>query len=111
MNWECVITYNFQRVQELFPVNLNLREQFARCFMNKNIEDNDFHHQLFTDETTFLRGCVFNTQLTHVADLYEVFLKQVLPELLDDVPLCIRRQMWFQQDGAPAHTSGMYDNF
>ena len=34
-----------------------------------------------------------------------MFMRQVLPELLDDMPLCIRRQMWFQQDGAPAHTS------
>ena len=43
------------------------------------------------------------TRLT--GDMYKVFLKQVLPELLDDVPLCIRHQMWFQQDGALEHTS------
>ena len=41
------------------------------------------------------------TRLT--GDLYEVFLRKILPELLDDVPLCIRRQMWFQQSGAPAY--------
>lgn len=34
---------------------------------------------------------------------YLVFLQQVLPELMEDVPLAIRRVMWFQHDGAPAH--------
>lgn len=34
---------------------------------------------------------------------YLAFLQQVLPDLLDDVPLAIVRQMWFQHDGAPAH--------
>ena len=38
-------------------------------------------------------------------DMYEVFMRQVLPELLDDAPSCIGRLMWFHQDGAPAHTS------
>lgn len=39
------------------------------------------------------------------ADNYGVFLREVLPELLDDVPLQVRRDMWFHQDGAPAHTA------
>ncbi|GFV26044.1 transposable element Tcb1 transposase, partial [Trichonephila clavipes] len=30
-----------------------------------------------------------------------VFLQEVLPELLTDVPAPIRRCMWFQQNGAP----------
>ena len=34
---------------------------------------------------------------------YGVFLEEVLPELLENVPLAVRRRMWFQQDGAPAH--------
>ena len=33
---------------------------------------------------------------------YRVFLV-VLPELLENVPLAVRRRMRFQQDGAPAH--------
>lgn len=38
---------------------------------------------------------------------YLVFLQDVLPELLENVglPIDIRREMWFQQDGAPAHFS------
>lgn len=36
-------------------------------------------------------------------DNYLAFLQQMLPELLEDVPLDIRRNMWFQHDGAPAH--------
>ncbi|GFV38866.1 uncharacterized protein TNCV_2814821 [Trichonephila clavipes] len=34
---------------------------------------------------------------------YLVFLQEVLPELLTDVPAPIRRRMWFQQDRAPSH--------
>ncbi|GBM05154.1 hypothetical protein AVEN_197716-1 [Araneus ventricosus] len=34
---------------------------------------------------------------------YLTFLQQVLPDMLNDVPPHIRRVMWFQQDGAPAH--------
>jgi hypothetical protein len=32
-------------------------------------------------------------------------LEQSLPELLEDVPLHVRRRMWFMHDGAPAHFS------
>lgn len=35
--------------------------------------------------------------------LYRRFLADVLPELLEDVPLDLRRQMFLQLDGAPAH--------
>ena len=34
-----------------------------------------------------------------------VFLQEVLPELLNHVPLHIRRRLWFQNDGVPAHYS------
>lgn len=33
------------------------------------------------------------------------FLTNTLPELLEDVPIAVRQQMWFQHDGAPAHFS------
>lgn len=36
---------------------------------------------------------------------YEIFLREVLPLQLEDVPLIIRNRMWFQHDGAPAHNS------
>lgn len=36
---------------------------------------------------------------------YCTFLRDVLPGLLDDVPLGLRRNMWFQHDGAPAHNA------
>jgi hypothetical protein len=36
---------------------------------------------------------------------YCVFLQEVLPVLLEDVPLAVRRDMWFQHDGAPTHFS------
>jgi hypothetical protein len=31
--------------------------------------------------------------------------KEVLPVLIEDVPLAVRRDKWFQHDGAPAHFS------
>jgi hypothetical protein len=36
---------------------------------------------------------------------YYVFLQEVLPVLLEDVPLAVRHDMWFQHNGAPAHFS------
>ena len=36
---------------------------------------------------------------------YLQFLQEELPELLEDVPLDVRRRMWFQHDGAPAHST------
>ncbi|EGI62259.1 hypothetical protein G5I_09427, partial [Acromyrmex echinatior] len=32
-------------------------------------------------------------------------LENELPRLLEDIPLQLRLNMWFQQDGCPAHTS------
>lgn len=34
---------------------------------------------------------------------YGIFLEEMLPELLEDVPINIRRNLIFQHDGAPAH--------
>ena len=36
---------------------------------------------------------------------YTMFLSDTLPLLLDDVPLGVRRRMWFQHDGAPVHNA------
>ena len=36
---------------------------------------------------------------------YTMSLSDTLPLLLDDVPLGVRRRMWFQHDGAPAHNA------
>lgn len=42
---------------------------------------------------------------------YLHFLREVLPELLEDIPLDIRRKMWFMHDGCPAHFSRSVRNF
>lgn len=42
---------------------------------------------------------------------YLQFLEEVLPNFLDDVPLDIRRKMWFMHDGAPPHFSRAVHNF
>ena len=44
-------------------------------------------------------------------NIYCIFLEEVLPELMEDVPLVTRRQMWFQHDGAPAHFSTIVRNY
>lgn len=36
---------------------------------------------------------------------YLNFLQNVLPDLIDDVPLMIRNNLWFMHDGCPAHFS------
>lgn len=45
----------------------------------------------------------FEERLT--GEVYLQFLTDTLPILLEDVPLNIRRDMWFQHDGAPAHSA------
>lgn len=42
---------------------------------------------------------------------YTVFLRDVLPELLEDIPLEVRQGMWFQHDGAPAHFANEVQNY
>jgi hypothetical protein len=32
-----------------------------------------------------------------------VFLEEMLPELLEEIPLALRRNMWFQHNGAAGH--------
>uniref|UniRef100_A0A2H1VCG6 SFRICE_035028 n=1 Tax=Spodoptera frugiperda TaxID=7108 RepID=A0A2H1VCG6_SPOFR len=43
------------------------------------------------------------------AEIYLNFLQNQLPNLLEDMPLSIFRDMWFQQDGCPAHYSRSMD--
>jgi len=44
---------------------------------------------------------VFDNNL--MGNVCEVFLRNELPGLLEDIPLMIRNQMYFQHDGAPPH--------
>lgn len=39
------------------------------------------------------------------------FLIQLLPDLLEEIPLALRRVMFFQQDGAPPHAYRGVTNF
>ena len=48
-------------------------------------------------------GCVIGLYLLPpnlTGDAYLIFLEHVLHGLLEDVPLHVRQNMWFQQDGA-----------
>jgi hypothetical protein len=44
---------------------------------------------------------VFDNNLT--GDTYEFFLRNELPGLLEDIPLVVTSQLYFQHDGAPPH--------
>jgi len=44
---------------------------------------------------------VFHNNLT--GNTYEAFLRNELPGLLEDIPLMVSSQMYFQHDGAPPH--------
>ena len=34
---------------------------------------------------------------------YIIFIRDILPEMLENVPLQVRQLLWFQHDGDPAH--------
>lgn len=42
---------------------------------------------------------------------YVSFIRDILPELLEDVPLEIRDNIWFQHDGAPPHFGNVVRDF
>ncbi|KAJ4433742.1 hypothetical protein ANN_16053 [Periplaneta americana] len=44
-------------------------------------------------------------------EVYELFLRNELPGLLEDVPLAVRHDMYFQHDGHPVHFSLRVRNF
>ncbi|GFV77623.1 uncharacterized protein TNCV_616431 [Trichonephila clavipes] len=52
------------------------------------------------------RGCLLGPYLFPerlLGQSYLVFLNEVLTEFLDDIPLAVIQEHWFQHDGAPAH--------
>ena len=38
-----------------------------------------------------------------IGQVYANFLQNVLPQLMEDVPLRVRMNMWMEHDGAPPH--------
>lgn len=48
---------------------------------------------------------------TLTGERYELFLRNELGSLLDDVDLYSRQQLWFQHDGAPSHSSISVRNY
>lgn len=49
----------------------------------------------------------FPMNVNVTAEIYSEFLEEILPNLLEDVPLHILPNIIFQQDGHPAHTSAL----
>lgn len=45
------------------------------------------------------------------SETYHRFLTRTLPPLLEDIPIGVRRRMWFMHDGAPAHFSRLARNW
>lgn len=44
-------------------------------------------------------------------ELYIHFLQEILPPLLEEVPLTVRQRMWFQHDGCPAYFTRIVREF
>ena len=42
-------------------------------------------------------------KLLKIIGKYIIFIHDILPEMLENVPLQVRQRLWFQHDGAPAH--------
>ena len=42
-------------------------------------------------------------KLLKILGNYIIFIRDILPEMLENVPLQVRQQLWFQHEGAPAH--------
>lgn len=74
-----------------------------------NITENKHQHRFSANVWAGIVGnhligpYVFVARLT--GDAYNAFLHNTLPLLLEDVPLNVRRTMWYQLDGAPPHYS------
>ncbi|GFX07272.1 uncharacterized protein TNCV_2972491 [Trichonephila clavipes] len=75
--------YHLQRVQALELGDYNKRMDFARWFLHESNADRNFAEH----------------------SVYLTLLQEVLPEMLNDVPMPIRQRIRFQHDGAPAHFS------
>ncbi|XP_071575472.1 uncharacterized protein [Temnothorax nylanderi] len=56
-------------------------------------------------DDTIIGPYFFPENVNVTAEVYSEFLEETLPGLLEDVPLHIRPNIIFQQDGHPAHTS------
>lgn len=48
---------------------------------------------------------------TLTGERYLDFLRNILPGLMENIPLDVRANMWIQQDGAPAHNANMVKNY
>lgn len=57
----------------------------------------------FFPNTALDTGTNVRTTRLQERDTYLRFLQETLPDLLDDVPAGLLRDMFYQQDGAPAH--------
>ncbi|GFY18952.1 DUF4817 domain-containing protein [Trichonephila clavipes] len=97
---EGLYPYHLQRIQALELGDYNKHMDFARWFLHESNADRNFAASvLFTDEATFSLEEGLN------GSVYLTFLQEVLPEMLNDVPMPIRQRIRFQHDGAPAHFS------
>lgn len=61
------IHITFQRVQSLEPEEYGLQVQFAKCFLDQKVNEENFsEYILFTDNTYFSHDGVFNLQNNHM---------------------------------------------
>ncbi|KAJ8896036.1 hypothetical protein PR048_001377 [Dryococelus australis] len=112
-------------IQALGPADFEHRLRFAQWIMQQCTAELEFALcVLFTDEACFTRDGYFNTHNSHLwveegpralvathhqrqfaVNPYHNSLANELPQLLEDVQLNVRVNMWFQHNGAPPHFS------
>ncbi|XP_026826929.1 zinc finger BED domain-containing protein 1 [Ooceraea biroi] len=106
--------YKIRLIQELHANDELHRLRYCRWFLDVSEENYYFSkYILFLDECTFQNNDNVNrhnshywvTENPHWMQQAHTFLNNELVALLDNVPLELRMNMWFQQDGHPAHTA------
>ncbi|GFV23694.1 uncharacterized protein TNCV_3425991 [Trichonephila clavipes] len=106
-----------QRVKAVNPADYPLHQNFCLGVVQQRDLRSDFiAYVLFTDEVTFTHGDFFlrhnsnvGNQEIHIAYQQRfcanVWVEQMLPELLQDVLIVIHNRRRFRYDEAPAHFS------
>ncbi|KAF2895621.1 hypothetical protein ILUMI_10556, partial [Ignelater luminosus] len=128
--WRILKNHKFYRYhisihQELHGDDFNNRVVFCNWALTQTQRDPQFFYQvMFYDLSTFtnhgdvnrhnMHG-VWNTHTGYVklsirtlnGEKYRNLLQDELPILLEDVPLEVLQNMWFQHDACPAHYSAI----
>ena len=104
LNVKSLDTFHLQRVQLIITENYPALLQFAQN--SHGVWHNAAHNFTAKVWAYLVNDCLIGQSLLpfHIAtEKYRNYLKQVLPGLLDDVPVNMKHNIWFEYDGAQSH--------